>query len=585
VKRDHGLRCDEAGHLHYGCAGLVVPQAAGTTTATTGTVAAGPFPDDQTFLLNSRPGAARTIYLDFDGHTTTGTSWNNSYGTNIVTPAFSTDTDATTFSPAERTIIQRIWQRVVEDFAPFNVNITTQDPGLEALRRSTSTDTAYGVRVCIGGSSSDWFGAGAGGVAYVGSFTSNVDTPCFVFTSQLSNNEKYIAEATSHEVGHTLGLYHDGVSGGAEYYQGHNGWAPIMGVGYYQNLVQWSKGEYSTPSNTQDDIAVMQNYGAPLLADQVGGTLSTASSLTGTNVNASSVIGLATDTDLFQFTTGAGSISFSAAGSIPDTNVDLQLALYDASGALLTSANPTGLSSTLSATVNAGTYYVAVDGVGTGNATTGYSDYGSLGAYALSGTLIPSGNQPPVVSLTSSTPTSGTVPLTVNFSTSGSYDPDGSIVSYDWNFGDGTPNSTLANPSHVYTTAGTFFPSVMVFDNGGLSTVKSTTITVNAPAPAIYVGGITMSLNTSRRGTSAVANVVVRNANGALLRNATVTGSWSGVVSGNQATTSGRQGDARFTSPSTINRGSFTFTVTGITLSGYTYRPSSNLETTDTISY
>jgi PKD repeat protein len=302
-------------------------------------------------------------------------------------------------------------------------------------------------------------------------------------------------------------------------------------------------------------------------------------------VNASSVIGLAADIDLFQFTTGAGSISFSAAGSIPDTNVDLQLALYDASGALLTSANPTGLSSTLSATVNAGTYYVAVDGVGTGNATTGYSDYGSLGAYALSGTLIPSGNQPPVVSLTSSTPTSGTVPLTVNFSTSGSYDPDGSIVSYDWNFGDGTPNSTLANPSHVYTTAGTFFPSVIVFDNGGLSTVKSTTITVNAPAPAIYVGGIAMSLNTSRRGTSAVANVVVRNANGALLRNATVTGSWSGVVSGNQATTSGRQGDARFTSPSTINRGSFTFTVTGITLSGYTYRPSSNLETSDSISY
>src|SRR5687767_11278312 len=38
-----------------------------------------PFPTDQTFLLHSRPAATKVVYLDFDGHTTSGTSWNTSY--------------------------------------------------------------------------------------------------------------------------------------------------------------------------------------------------------------------------------------------------------------------------------------------------------------------------------------------------------------------------------------------------------------------------------------------------------------------------------------------------------------------------
>ena len=46
------------------------------------------------------------------------------------------------------------------------------------------------------------------------------------------------------------------------------------------------------------------------------------------------------------------------------------------------------------------------------------------------------------------TPTSGTVPLTVNFSSAGSLDADGTIVAYDWNFGDGG-TSTAANPAAV----------------------------------------------------------------------------------------------------------------------------------------
>jgi hypothetical protein len=148
----------------------------------------------QTFFLNSLLGANHTIYLDFNGHTTSGTSWNTSYNkTNIVTPAFDFDGNTGSFSNAELETIQYIWQRVAEDFIPFNVNVTTQAPAdINDLIKSGTGDTRWGVRVAIGGSSYDWFGAGAGGVAYVGSFNWNSDTPTFVFDEQLGNgNEKY----------------------------------------------------------------------------------------------------------------------------------------------------------------------------------------------------------------------------------------------------------------------------------------------------------------------------------------------------------------------------------------------------------
>ena len=113
---------------------------------------------------------------------------------------------------------------------------------------------------------------------YVGSYYK----PAFVFNKSLVG----AAEAISHEVGHNLGLSHDGVTGGAAYYQGQGsgatGWAPIMGVGYYKQLVQWSKGEYANSNNTQDDIQIIQNNGALLLADDHGNNQASATALAST---------------------------------------------------------------------------------------------------------------------------------------------------------------------------------------------------------------------------------------------------------------------------------------------------------------
>src|SRR5687768_7837861 len=108
--------------------------------------------------LASRPGAAASIFLDFDGHTEA--VWGND--TNVVTRVYNRDSDPNSFSEAETAAMTEIWARVAEDFAPFNINVTTIEPPSFANRAA--------VRVAIGGNYSDWFGDPAGGVAYIGGF-------------------------------------------------------------------------------------------------------------------------------------------------------------------------------------------------------------------------------------------------------------------------------------------------------------------------------------------------------------------------------------------------------------------------------
>jgi hypothetical protein len=99
----------------------------------------------QAFNLSSRPSASRKILLDFDGHTTAGTWWNDFVGRqNIVTPPYDRDGSPTTWSADELSDIVAIWRAVSEDYAMFDVDVTTVDPGNAAL-------AGTGMRVVIGG--------------------------------------------------------------------------------------------------------------------------------------------------------------------------------------------------------------------------------------------------------------------------------------------------------------------------------------------------------------------------------------------------------------------------------------------------
>lgn len=133
------------------------------------------------------------------------------------------------------------------------MDVTTQDPGVEALRNTGGSDTQWGIRAAIGGFSAvlPISGSGAVGVAHLGSFSASFDDPCFIFpkeyTSSSSNAyaNKGIAETISHEVGHTLNLVHDGDSF-SQYYGGHGtgvtSWAPIMGNSDTTNLLSGAMG-------------------------------------------------------------------------------------------------------------------------------------------------------------------------------------------------------------------------------------------------------------------------------------------------------------------------------------------------------
>ncbi len=356
-------------------------------------------------VLHSKPGAAKKIYLDFDGHLFVGPS---PWGANRVTPAYSQDSSPD-FSASEISNITTIWQRVSEDFAPFDIDVTTEEP--------TSFGSKTAQRVAIGGSYSDWYGQSAGGVAYPCTFTWAGDIPTYVFENNLGNGDpKYTAEAISHEVGHTLCLSHQATYDAngnktAEYDPGSGsgptGWAPIMGVGYYQNLTTWRNGRSSSCYTCfQDDLAVITgaSVGLAYRADDVGGTIGTAGSLTvvGATALGSGIIEQGTDVDMFSFTTGAGTVTLQVDPAPFGPNLDVSIELYNGGGTLLAANEPAAaLNASISTSLAAGQYYLAVKSVGT---------YGRIGQYTVTGTVVSTGGAdvtPPVPSLNSQSITTG----------------------------------------------------------------------------------------------------------------------------------------------------------------------------------
>src|SRR5436190_5694218 len=101
---------------------------------------------------------------------------------------------------------------------------------------------------------------------------------------------------------------------------------------------------------------------------------------------------------------------------------------------------------------------LSVDKAGTGytlRATASGLTDATSSAFAV--TALP--NQPPTAAFTASCPT-----LTCSF-TDQSSDPDGTIATWHWDFGDGTTGSTAQNPSHTYSAAGSYTVTLTVKDN------------------------------------------------------------------------------------------------------------------------
>ncbi len=113
---------------------------------------------------------------------------------------------------------------------------------------------------------------------------------------------------------------------------------------------------------------------------------------------------------------------------------------------------------------------------------------GATGSTATSIT-VDAANQGPTAAFTSEVQD-----LAVTVDAAGSTDPDGTIESYAWNFGDGS-TGTSVTASHTYTDAGTYSVTLTVTDNRGASATNTVDVTVTAPAPELPSAAFTSSVN------------------------------------------------------------------------------------------
>ena len=286
-----------------------------------------------------------------------------------------------------------MWWSVAEDFLPFDLYITTEEPELEALMNTGGDDEEWGVRAVINHSSYSY------SWAFVNSFSAHRDLELFARSgdfTDLFETWLWTADSVSHEVGHTLGLSDDGTLGVGGYYTGHGSgdvaWSPIMGWTNY-GLSQWDRGEYPDANTAgEDDLLIITSWnGFDYREDDHGSSTGTATVLDLDEAFlVEGIIERTEDLDYFQLTMEqAGQLQVFIDPHETAPNLDIAAAFYDGEGEVLAESNPpTALHAEFDLPLEAGTYFLSVDGTGYDDPDSpGYSDYGSLGYYVVDGAV------------------------------------------------------------------------------------------------------------------------------------------------------------------------------------------------------
>ena len=190
------------------------------------------------------------IFLDFDGQFVSDPYWTPQNGGQ---PFYATPSGLSSVE------INNIVDSVRKDFSQFTTIAITTDSNVY-----NAASLVRRQRVIIT-ENFEWYcgpTACAGGVAYIESIKWGLNIPCFVFSKALSYSQKRIAEAISHETGHTLGLYHQILCNSlnqyvTEYNSGSGtsttGSAPIMGNSYARPGIWWIGPNSFGCSNIQND--------------------------------------------------------------------------------------------------------------------------------------------------------------------------------------------------------------------------------------------------------------------------------------------------------------------------------------------
>ncbi|GHE92950.1 collagenase [Thalassotalea profundi] len=248
-------------------------------------------------------------------------------------------------------------------------------------------------------------------------------------------------------------------------------------------------GTSSTLANPTHSYSVANSYTATLtVTDDQGATavasadviISAEPSLEilngGTKSNLTANIGQTTDTFFINVPTNASNLVINISGGSGDAD------LYVQQGSAPSDNNYTcrpyiggNIETCTIATPAEGTWFINLKAYNTFSGVTLTASFDEAQTTP---------NVAPVVYING--PYSGDEGVAVAFNSTGSYDPDGSISSFHWSFGDGT-TSTLENPTHVYATANTYNVSLSITDNEGLTETSSTTAIIEAVAPVSNV--------------------------------------------------------------------------------------------------
>ena len=342
--------------------------------------------------LQSKPSSPRTLYLNNWGGRLSGTIWNNNYnsGNDIDYTPYSYDADTANFSDLEKKLIWLVWREVAEDYAIFDINVTTSQAVFDA--------TPVGQRSqIIATTTTDFYPRAAGGVAYVGIFGNGSDYMSAGFNWVRSID---MGMAHAHESGHQMGLGHDGTSSFG-YYSGHGQWGPIMGAPYGKDYVQWSRGDYADANQHQDDIAIITRV-LGVVADDAGDFIIAPTPLPFPSREYLGQIapgGVANDIDVYEFTVASAKTvnitvesALLAESEFQGANLAFDVVLTDGAGVPIASSASSDFLPLSTSTnrfqyigpLEADTYFLIIDGVSpdTGPAT-GFVEYGNGGQYVL----------------------------------------------------------------------------------------------------------------------------------------------------------------------------------------------------------
>jgi len=176
-------------------------------------------------------------------------------------------------------------------------------------------------------------------------------------------------------------------------------------------------------------------------------------------------------------------------------------------------------------------------------------------------------NAPPVVSFTRAC-----TALTCTFDGSASSDPDGTVVSYVWTFGDGTTGSG-ATANHAYAASGSYTVTLTVTDNGAATSTQDQSVTVSPPA--IHVGDLDQANSNQQNMWTATVTITVHTSSHGPLANAVVSGAWNDGSTG--SCTTNANGQCAVSRSGILKKtNSVSFTVTNVSRATFVYEPAAN---------